>query len=279
MKERIFDSRIKLNFQENEAESEFQKMKDERLNLCIKHVILFSLLSSLAVAIFQIFYFEEAKFLIIYKFNLITSFSASLLYLIFIFWSFFTKNINVYKWFHFIIFFYQIFVIISFRFTIFRVVKAPSILLFLEYLFEIMVRLTWVVFNLQSFLESFILNTLSLLAVWIVIPTLYLENYLKDELYETMAYSFVLVSVVSIAYILERQQRIAFYYHWKADKKAKWLTNVFENINSGFVSLKNGKVSYINSHLKNLLEKLTKSDGKLQKILNPISEGKNFKYL
>lgn len=279
MNERIFYNRIKLNFQEKEAESDYQIKKDKILNLCIRHVILFSLVSSLAVAIFQIFYFDKAKSLILYKFNLISSFSASLIYTIFILLSFFIKNSRVYKWFHYIVFFYQIFVIISFRFTIIRIVEAPSILLFLEYLFEILVRLTWVVFNLQSFSESFMLNTLSLVAVWIVIPNLYPEIYLKDELYFTMAYSFVLVSVIIIAYILEKQQRIAFYYQWKADRKAQWLTNVLENLNSGFMSIKEGKVTYINSFLKNLFGKLIKSESRFQKFIHPSSDGKHFKYL
>lgn len=55
---------------------------------------------------------------------------------------------------------------------------------------------------------------------------------------------------------MDRQQKLAFYFNWQAEAKAKWLNNVFENLNSGFVSFKDGSINNINSFLKNQVEKL-----------------------
>ncbi len=148
----------------------------------------------------------------------------------------------------------------AFRFLIIKVSYAHFNLLFFQYLIEMIVRLTWVLLFIHSFKESFILNTLSLITVWIVVPSLYVGDSYNDENINTIAYSFVIFGVIVFAYVLEKQQKEAFYYQWLANSKAKWLTNVFENLNSGFVSIKNSKISYINQNFRKFLLNLESID-------------------
>jgi hypothetical protein len=243
-----------------QVESDYQEMKDNRLKFLNLPIILFSFLSSLAVMIFHYFFYHKFQELKFFKFNVIMCSITSVMYLVLMTWSYLTKKIKIIKMINYTIFFFQIFVIIAFRFAIIKVTNFYSILLFFEYLLEIIVRLIWVVFFLHSFLESLVLNILSLITVWIVVPTLFPEKLYNEEIINTLAYSFVLLSVIIIAYVLERQQKEAFYFHWQADTKAKWLINVFENLNSGFVSIKNSKISYINSYFKIFLQNIKFND-------------------
>jgi hypothetical protein len=260
MQEKIFINCLNLKMKNIQVESDYQEMKDNRLKFLNLSIILFSFLSSLAVMIFHYFFYQEFQELKFFKFNVIMCSITSVMYLVLMTWSYLTKKIKIIKMINYTIFFFQIFVIIAFRFAIIKVTNFYSILLFFEYLLEIIVRLIWVVFFLHSFLESLVLNILSLITVWIVVPTLFPEKLYNEEIINTLAYSFVLFSVIIIAYVLERQQKEAFYFHWQADTKAKWLINVFENLNSGFVSIKNSKISYINSYFKIFLQNIKFND-------------------
>jgi hypothetical protein len=278
MPELIFNSCFDLTIRNKEIEADFQNLRDKRILFLNLKIIIFSFVSSLATMIFQYFYYKECEQLQFYKFNVIMCSITSGLYLIFISFCFVYKNIKVFRWINYIIFYLQIFVIIAFRFMIFRVANMSSILLFVEYLIETIVRLTWVVFLIHSFLESIILNMMSLITVWIIIPLLIPEDFYKDEMVNTLNYSFVIFSVVIIAYFLERQKKEAFYFNWKSDKRAKRLTNILENLNSGFVSFKRDKITLINPYFKKILKFFNSKQDKNKEIdpyfYNQASESK-----
>jgi hypothetical protein len=149
---------------------------------------------------------------------------------------------------------------------------------FIEYLIEIIVRLIWVVGFIHSFIESLILNLMSVTTVWLIIPILIPEKYYDDEIKNTVNYTLVIIAVIAISYLLERQQKEAFYYRLQADAKVRRLTNSFENLKSGFVSLKNGKISFINKHLKDILinQKFNENVEKRKNstVINTFTEGK-----
>jgi hypothetical protein len=144
---------------------------------------------------------------------------------------------------------------IGLRFVIMRLGNIDEIILDFYYLLEINFRLIWVLLHVQSFLECFILNTLSILTIWLIVPFIYPADVYNRGMFNFFAYSCALMSVISFAYFLEKNSKKAFYFHWISDKKANWLSNVFENMNSGFVSFRGGRISYINSSLKKQLKK------------------------
>lgn len=267
MQEKIFTSPLNLKMENKQVESDFQKMKIKKFKFFHFKITLFSFISSLSVMIFQYFLYEKFQDIKFFKFNLIMNSIATVMYLLLMICSYLTNNIQIMKWIDYFIFYFQIFVIMAFRFAIIRATDASLILLFFEYLIEIIVRLIWVLLFLHSFKESFFLNTLSLVTVWIVVTSLFPEKSFNIEIINTLTYSCVIISVIVIGYILERQQKEAFYFQWQANSKAKWLTNVFENLNSGFVSIKNSKISYVNSYFKKFLQNLKIID-KFQNIEN-----------
>jgi hypothetical protein len=249
----IFSNIMNLRLRNINIELDFHEMKNKKLMFFSAPILLFSLISSCAVMIFQFYFYINNIEIIFFKFNVIMTCIALLLYFLFIIISYKSKNIKTNRWMNYIVFYFQIFVIMAFRFAIFRVVNVTSILLFFQYLIEIMVRLLWVIIFIHSFMESLVLNLMSLATVWIVVPLLIPRQFYYDEIMNTLNYSFVIFAVIAINYIIERKQKEAFYYKWQAEDRVKCLTNTLENLSSGFVSLKRGKINFINSYLKELL--------------------------
>jgi hypothetical protein len=252
----MFVSKLNLKFRNEKTEKDFQKMKETKFLIFNKWIVLFSFISAVAVAILQSTNFEKFEEYVFFRFNIIMNFIAIFIYFIFVFFACFSKNLKILRWIHYFIFYFQIFVIMAFRFENFKILKSASTLIFFQYLIEMFVRLVWVILYLHSFLESLILNSLVILTVWLTIPFMYPTENFEDEMITSLAYSCVLFMVMAIAYIIEREQKKAFYFLWQADSKAKWLTSILDNLNSGFVSIKNGKIKYINSFFINHLEKL-----------------------
>ena len=128
----------------------------------------------------------------------------------------------------------------------------------------------WTSYYLLSFYEVSILNFLSCCTIFSIVPyiTPREENVRGYE--DLRMYAVILIFVSTFCYILERQLRISFYYSWTAEKKAKWLSNVLNNLNSGFVSFKSDKIAFINifmlKHLKDL---------KLESRLTPTKDYRN----
>ncbi len=258
-------------------------MRDKKLFYFSLAIILFSMVASWATMVFQYVYYKQNESIIFFKLNVIMTTIASIIYIFLLVVGIRTKNIKIIRLINYFIFYFQIYVIIAFRYTIFRVVSVTPLLLFLEYLIETIVRLIWVVGFIHSFVESLLLNLISLITVWLYIPFLIPGNFYDEEIRNTVNYTLVIIAVTSISYLLERQQKEAFYYRLKADAKFIRLTNSFENLKSGFVSLKNGKISFINKHLKDiLLNEKFKEKAETRRnsaIINGLTEGKSsFKF-
>jgi hypothetical protein len=251
----MFASEFNLKFKDENIEEDFHEMKEKKFLFFNKWIVLFSFTSAVAVFILQSTNSEKFDQYVFFKFNITMNVIAIVMYFIFIFFSIFSKNLTVLRWVHYILFYFQIFVIMAFRFEIFKTQSSTSTLIFFQYLIEMFFRLIWVILFLHSFLESLILNSLVILTVWLTVPFLYPTENFKDEMINSLAYSCVIFSVIVIAYIIERQQKLAFYFLWQAASKAKWLNSILDNLNSGFVSIKSGRIKYINSFFINQLEK------------------------
>lgn len=137
----------------------------------------------------------------------------------------------------------------------------------LAYFFDVNVRLMWSSYYILSFYEIITLNILSIVTLFSIVPNISTEENLSKDLEALRNYVYFLSFSSTFVYILERQLIICFYCNWIAEKKAKWLSNVFNNMNSGFVSLKGDKIAFINNFLLKYL-KNNKSLSKLQTIRN-----------
>lgn len=159
-----------------------------------------------------------------------------------------------------------------------RISKVDISILFFMFLIDIVLRLTWVLLFIQTFIESFLLNMFSIFTIWLTIPFLFPADYYNTAMTNFSSYSCSILVVIGFSYILSRQQKKGFYFNWVADTKANWLTSVFENMNTGFISIKGEKISYINSFMLNQFKKIRNviRENKENQILRPESK-KNIK--
>jgi hypothetical protein len=155
----MFTSKFYLKFRDEKIEVDFQKMKETKFLIFNKWIVLFSFISAVAVAILQSTNFEKIDEYVFFKFNIIMNFIAIFVYFIFLFFAFFSTNLTILRWVHYFIFYFQIFVIMAFRFEIFKILISMSTLNFFQYLIEMFVRLVWVILFLHSFLERSCLNS------------------------------------------------------------------------------------------------------------------------
>jgi hypothetical protein len=255
MQERIFRSNFRLSFLRNQIESEYKKKMDNQIANHISVLLLILCLLSYGVTILTSFYFNTLEKSMMFFVVIVTSYFVSVVFTVFSVFAIFSKKIKWIILMHYTMYFLLFFLFVNFRYTIFRVAKIEPIFFYFLIIVELIVRLLWVILNLQTFIECLILNTLSLACIWILYPCVFPENIYRDGMINFAAYSSIFFMTVGFAYVLVRQQKMAFYFHRTAQKKANWLDSVFENMNEGFISVRGKVISYINPYIYKVYKK------------------------
>jgi hypothetical protein len=144
---------------------------------------------------------------------------------------------------------------INSRYALTHYTKVDLVLLMFIFSLEILFRLFWVIFGIQGFIENFILTCISIIIAWAIYVPTHFGNELTTSYFNNLGYTLILFVVMLLSYILERQQKNAFYFQIKAKTKTNWLLNVLDNMSTGFLSIRGDTISYVNSFFKNKLEK------------------------
>lgn len=258
----IFLNFWQFRFRNPETELDYQKMRDDKLKEYKKIILCSLLLKSVFCSVFNSFFIEYFNTSNVLKYNFISSYFTTVLYLILLFFGWNSNKTSYLRWIHYIIYFFKVLFINSTRNIILTCSNINIVFLNLAYFLELNFRMMWATYYLLSFYELLLLNFLSLAAIFSIVPYISpFESNIKG-LEDLKTYVFILTFVSSFCYVLERQLRISFYYSWTSEKKAKWLSNVLNNMNSGFVSFKCDKIAFINIFLLKYL-KIFKMNNKL----------------
>jgi hypothetical protein len=249
MQERIFRSGFTLKYLDSEIEDEYIKERDSNLNKLHNKILISHFLMSIFVMILNSCYILEFFNLKAFQLVVITSYLTSFILGIFIIISMKIKNGKTVKFMQYVIFYFIFLIFINFRYTVFRLLNIHKLIFYLFIQLEFIIRMFWVVLRIQNFVECFYLNLISLCTIWLVYPLVYPAEYFNDAMVNYAIYSTIFFMTVCVGYIIEKQQKISYYFHSMSEKKANWLTNVFENMNEGFLSIKGNKISYINPYI------------------------------
>jgi hypothetical protein len=252
----IFFNAFQFTFCNSCIESDFQKMRDEKLKFLNKFILCIMLFQTVLGSVFISFFLEHYNTNNVFKFHFISTYIDTLLYLILLFIGWNAKNIKLIRWIHYMTYYIKIFFTISSRNIMLYFLKVDNSIFSMFFLYENIFRLIWVLFYVHSFYENLFLNMLTIATLYLTVPFLstYEENAKGME--EIKNYSFFMVSISFFCYLVERFLRITYYHTWSAGKKAEWLSNVLNNINSGFISLKGGNISFVNIFLLKYLKML-----------------------
>lgn len=259
MSEAIFKNKFSLNFKDNEAEENYMCERSNSILKYYPYLFTFLLISSLSSSIFISFYIYDFFQITISKVIVITAYFSTFIHLVCGLILLKTKNFKIIKWLNITTSFLFFFTNLSMRFVLLRILHVYNDTLFYLLMIEIIIRLTWVILLIQGFYECFFYNFLPIVIALTLEPFIYPTQIFKSGLLNGTACVTNEIVVLILAYFIEKQIKKAFYYFWISNKKNKWLTNIFDNMNTGFFSIKDKKIIFINNYLLNIFEKINKS--------------------
>ena len=275
----LFSSCFNLRLTDKDVDAEYHIEKDKILINCFKILLTIMVLLSYGTSLFLSFYVSFWNSSMAFQGLLISTYFLTFLYTIFAILFVFNKKIRLIKWSYFIMFFSFFIIANSSRFTISRIINNPTIWVF-HVILEFIARMVWLFSGMQSFMEVLIINFLSLIVFWAVYVPLVPSSLLSSVVFNGLIYTLMLLSVIGTSYFFERQKKMSFFYHKQADRKAVWLTTVFDKLKAGFLSIRGGKINYINPFLREKLDllnflnrKFTNNEGDKLILINNFPEG------
>jgi hypothetical protein len=272
---KIFKSCFFLSFENKSLESEFEKKKNKKFTKYVNLQLGIILLLTIAmVTIISIYMLNLYSTDIHYKLVIITSYIC-----LFVITTSFVLSFLLHTKLRIIkILYYVSYTLISlvfsdFRFAVSRVLNL-SIINWYAGIFELGLRLVATIIFLLSFLENMFINLTIIVLEWAIysktVPTEFKASWINNKIFLTIGF-FLLTLLV---YVIDRRLKVSCYYRFKANRNSLWLNGVLENMNGGFLSIKNSRISYINPFMIKILDIVIPN---FQRIESPrITDGKNY---
>jgi hypothetical protein len=272
MEETIFRNCFTLKFKKSEIENEYQKKRDARLFALNRYIILCLVILNILSTILTLKYteIETTSFWTLLRFSAIISTS---IYAILFFVCFLSKNLKILRWCHYLAYILILFSYANIINTLTYKVKVNSFLIYIISIVEMLIRMCSNVFLIQSFLENFTLNFLTCILLWVTYMPVIDKVFIIISTYSFLIYSTTFIILIGFSYVMEKQQKNTFYFQYSHMKKLEWLTNVLENMNTGFLSIRGDKITYMNSFLQNKLTKIKHSPNKINLSNRTLTEG------
>jgi hypothetical protein len=149
---------------------------------------------------------------------------------------------------------------------------------------EVLLRITWLLTDLLDFTDSLIINSIR----YLIFLMTYLYEYDRNY-FSIIQYLILLFFISLITYFYTLNKKTLFFVRNLYESKYKQCVDIFENMSSGFIRIKDGKIVYMNKTFyeimdgkenntltaKNLIDgeidERSYSDEMLNKILNNIT--------
>jgi signal transduction histidine kinase len=250
---KIFLSLITLKFANPDIEKQYINTLTNRLKT--KNII-YCLIIILLLIVFNILYWiqttDEAVY---YAFKIISLCHSGIMIVLLILTISFPKNIQMQKIIIYLTFYLLLPVEVSVRYYFTFVLNSDLIIICMIYLIQYLFILTFYFTKMIDFMDGALL----LLAKAITYYALYSSFFPLNIHFRFGVNNILLIFICSVSYFYVYEHRKSFYYYKIAETSRLWYQNVLENMNSGFISICESNVSYINKSLMNFLD-LIKDD-------------------
>jgi signal transduction histidine kinase len=140
------------------------------------------------------------------------------------------------------------------RSILYRTELADNNIFSLLLIIEFFIRIAWLFFNMILFQEALVLNSTIIISLLIFTPIVMPSKNSLDDY--NVPYNLFLVVFTLISYFHTKQLKESFNFNFNLKSKNRWFSNIMENMNSGFLYLKNGRINYMNNIL---IEKMMKN--------------------
>jgi signal transduction histidine kinase/CheY-like chemotaxis protein len=251
---KIFISFITLKFKNLDYEEQYAKTLTEKLN--IKNII-YCLIIISVLFIFDLIYWEMDKQDDLgYKMTKISTLIHTLIvFVLLILTVSFPKAAIIQRIIIYINFILLIFFEVNIRYFFVIILKTDPIIISMIILIQYLFILT---FYYNKMLDFFI-GSLLLFAKAIIYYCFYSTVFPLSIHYRFGIYQLMNIIICSVSFFYVYECRKSFYYYKVAETSRLWYHNILENMNTGFLSLSNTKVAYVNKSLMNLFD-LVKSE-------------------
>jgi signal transduction histidine kinase len=254
--ENIFESWITLRFKDKSYELIYERNRILRLKKfnIILSAIMFILSLGLTIAFLINLDFMFSNFT--YKYVALVQFVSNVLITVNLILCT-IANPRIQSWLTYINYTYILFVFGSYRYFFIWILQADIFIYGFLFALEILFRKTWYIMGLIDFVPGVYLQ----IATIVITYSTYSAVASVPFLFRFGIYAGILIITNGITYFYIREQKRSFYYYHAMKNKYEWFKNVIDNMNSGFISIKNSKVHYYNyttiKLLKNDLMELT----------------------
>jgi hypothetical protein len=116
---------------------------------------------------------------------------------------------------------------------------------FLLFICEMILRLTWYILGCLDFIPDVYLHIISM-----VLKLALFSSLTPSKLYYRLSiYNVILVFVSLLTYFCIREQKTSFFYNLSLKIRIEWYKSIIDNMNSGFISIRDEQVQYYNKTL------------------------------
>jgi CheY-like chemotaxis protein/two-component sensor histidine kinase len=248
----IFRNKLTLTFNNKNLEISYSKSQQDILIKYNKYITTIFFLITLVANILIVCNYQLYIGFNSYIKNLTISSFITLVYLCLLMPILLCRGVFI----HYITFYFN-FLVIFFMFSFFRfyleMVQNKEqvigfILLVLDFIFKLFL-LSLGTLNITDTFMLCVINSLIIVGYYLpTVPWADLRTYF-------IGYSCLLVLFLLITYFLIYQKRSTFYLYTKLKGKFTWCRGVIDNLSSGFIYVKNGKIKYINKMLQGKISK------------------------
>jgi signal transduction histidine kinase len=161
------------------------------------------------------------------------------------------SNSNIQKWLTYLNYITIHLVFSNLRYYCLFMLKTDISIFTLLFTFEIIVRLAMFVVCLIDFVPGVYLQVIIVIINFSIFSSILpLAIYFRFSVYAIL---MLLMSVMS--YFFARERKMCFYWNLCLKIKNSWYESIIDNMNSGFISIKDGEVQYYNKTLLRFLKK------------------------
>jgi hypothetical protein len=254
--ETIFENKFFLTYNRKEIELEYLKKVDSSILIYSKPITATLFFLSLLTSILNFCYSEYSttiEFAIVRYVSYANSF-LNLISLILLFFIKKTKTIRYILYLGYILF---LFTAANFKYPLIVFVHNKTfVLMIIILLNEILFRITYAVLTIFTFKDYLILNLIEIIFIWAYLYPTSDPLITKVTIFFLCCYTFLFSYFSIYVYFLEKQLKSSFFFRYLYEDKYKLMDVLINNINTGILSIKNNKVSYLNDYLKNKLDSI-----------------------
>lgn len=253
MKDKIFRSYFTLYFEDQLLNSKYEEIKYQKILKLLKYISTFLLFCySLYLILLVVYYYSIPSTGLFKRICLMScTFTITVILTVLLYCSKLKESKISVKLLTLMIFYFFSLAFANFRFLIVTTLKLPDSYFYYHIIGELILRIIWVNLGLLDYIEYFYITFLYSCTHCIF---LFIDKALFNFVERALGYYLFLFVSYPIVYFITLEYKKAMYYNNKVISKCAYYESIIQNMNSGFLHIKNNNIHYINLNLINRLK-------------------------